>query len=103
MNEFEKQKDLIEKLIKATDENDADYKKARDFGFVESIKDLILGCYDYKDMCVWLCEHNNDIFYNFRYADIRSQEDFNSMKEFEEAKMDSLMISDDGKYICMSW
>lgn len=103
MNEFEKQKDLIERLIKAIDENDADYKKAKDYGFVESIKDLILGCYDYKDMCVWLCEHNNDIFQNFRYADIRSQEDFNSTEEFEEAKMDCLMISDDGKYVCMSW
>ena len=28
MNEFEKQKDLIERLIKSTDENDADYKMA---------------------------------------------------------------------------
>ena len=103
MNEFEKQKDLLERLIKSTDENDADYKKAKDFGFVESIKNLFLGCYDYKDMCVWLCEHDNDIFCDFRYADIRSPEDFNSREEFEEAEMQCLLISDDGKYLCMSW
>lgn len=103
MNEFEKQKDLLERLIKSTDENDADYKKAKDFGFVGSIKNLFLGCYDYKDMCVWLCEHDNDIFYEFRNADIRGREDFNSEEEFEEAEYDCLMISDDGEYLCMSW
>ena len=103
MTELQKQEDLIERLIKSMDENDANYKKAKDFGFVESIKNLFLGCYDYKEMCVWLCEHNNNLFHNFRYAVIQSQEDFDSMEDFEEAKMDSLMVSDDGEYICRAW
>ena len=103
MTEFEKQKDLIERLIKTTPEDDSDYKRAKSFGFVEPIKELFTECYNYKDMCVWLVEHDNDIFYEFKNANIQTRDDFNSDEEFEEAKNDCLMVSDNGEALCMYW
>lgn len=103
MTEFEKQRDLIERLIKTSSDEDLDYRRAKNYGFVNPIKDLLVDCYNYRDMCVWLVEHNNDVFYEFRNADIQSREDFDSDEDFERAKNDCLMISEDGEAVCMSW
>ena len=103
MTEYEKQKRLIKKIIKHTSEDDPDYKKAKEFGFIKPIAKLMINCRGYSSLCVWLVEHDMRIFYEFRFADIRGREDFDSEEAYERAKADCLMISDDGETLCMSW
>ena len=101
LSDFEKVGMLFDKLIGEYDKEDVDYKAAEPY--LEQIRMLFVDCYDYESFCVWLADHDFDVLVNFRYANIKDKCEFESEEEFEEAKEDALMISDDGTQLVMSW
>lgn len=101
MKDYEKTKLLVEDLIKAYDKEDPDYKAAEPF--LDGIKQLFEDCYSYSDFCTWLADHNMDILIDFRFANIVSEDDYDNPDDWEEAKEDALLVSDDGNSAVMSW
>ena len=101
MTDYEKIKLLVEDLLKAYDKEDPDYQAAKPF--LDGIKQLFEDCYSYSDFCIWLAEHDMDILIDFRYANIVSEDDYDNPNDWEEAKENSLLVSDDGTAAVMSW
>ena len=101
MKDYEKVEMLVDDLLEDYDKEDPDYQAAEPF--LDGIKDLFIGCYSYSDFCTWLVEHNSDILIDFRYADIVSEDDYDNPDDWEEAKEDALLVSDDGNSAVMSW
>ena len=101
MKDYEKIDVLVDGLFNAYDKEEPDYKAAEPF--LDGIKELFVDCYSYSDLCVWLVEHNNDILIDFRYADIVSEDDYDNPNDWEEAKEDALIVSNDGNSAVMSW
>ena len=86
--------------MEAYDKNSPDYKAAEPF--LEGIKELFIDRYSYRDFCVWLGDHDMDILTDFRYAIIVSKYHMNP-DDWEEAKEDALLVSDDGNSAVVSW
>ena len=101
MTDYEKINALVDKLLKAYDKEDPDYKAAEPF--LDGIKELFEDCYSYSDFCTWLVEHDMDILIDFRCADIVSEDDYDTPDDWEEAKENALLVSDDGTSAVMSW
>ena len=101
MTDYEKVDELVDSLLEDYDRNDPDYEAAEPF--LDNIKELFISCYSYSDFCAWLVDHNMDILADFRYADIVSKDDYDTPEDWEEAKEDALLVSDDGASAVMSW
>ena len=103
MTDYEKTKLLVEDLLKGYDKDDPDYQAAEPF--LDSIKEFYIDRYrySYSDLCNWLVDHDLDILSNFRYTDIVSKEDYKNHDDWEKAKKDALLVSDDGNSAVMSW
>ena len=101
MGDYKKIDALVEELLEDYDRNDPDYQAAEPF--LNGLKDLFEECYTYSDFCVWLAEHDADILIDFRKADIVHQEDYKNPDDWEEAKEDALLMSDDGTSAVLSW
>ena len=101
MKDYEKIDVLVDGLLKAYDKEDPDYKAAEPY--LDGIKQLFEDCYSYSDFCVWLVEHKGDILIDFSCADIVSKEDYDNPDDWEEAKENALLVSDDGNSAVMSW
>ena len=101
MTDYEKIEEVVDKLLEDYDKEDPDYKAAEPF--LNNIKELFEDCYSYSDFCTWLVEHNSDILMDFRYADIVSEEDYDNPNDWEEAKEDALLVSNDGNSAVLSW
>lgn len=89
---------LMIKLIKGTDENDADFKEVLADDMGEPIVDLFLDCYDEKSFLEWLAKYDWDLFANYRYAETYPAEDLT-----EEEKEDYLMCNYDQTVYVKSW
>ena len=103
MTEYENNRLLLEALIEKMPEDDPDKKEAELHGFIEPIIELFTECYDSQQLVEWLNEHNMEPLADFRYADIRERSEYDTEEDWEEAKEDALLISDDGEAICLSW
>ena len=101
LRDVEKVEMLFDKLISEYDKEDVDYKAADPY--LKQIRKFFVDCYDYASFCVWLVDHDFDVLVDFRNADIKEECDFDTKEEFEEAKENALMISDDGTQLVMSW
>ena len=101
MKDYEKTEVLVDALLEKYDKEDPDYQAAEPF--LDGIKQLFEDCYSFSDFCTWLGEHNDDILSDFRYADIVSEDDYDNPDDWEEAKEDALLGSNDGNSAVMSW
>lgn len=101
MKDYEKIEALVDDLLEAYDKNDPDYIAAEPF--LSGIKEFYIGCYSYSDLCVWLVEHDMDILRNFRHAGLICKVDYKSPDDWEEAKEDALLVSDDGNSAVLGW
>ena len=101
MKDYEKVEALVDYLLEGYDRKDPDYIAAKPF--LDNIRELFVDCYSYSDLCVWLVEHKMDILINFRYAKIVRKEDYKNPDDWEEAKEDALLVSDDGTSAVKSW
>ena len=101
MKDYQKIEALVDSLLEGYDRSDPDYKAAKPF--LNGIKELFVDCYSYSDFCVWLVEHKMDILVNFRNADIVSKDDYENPDDWEAAKEDALLVSDDGTSVVKSW
>ena len=94
MTDYEKIDVIVDYLLEAYDKEDPDYQSAEPF--LSSIKQLFECCYSYSGFCKWLADHDMDILINFKNADIVRKEDYKNSDDWEEAKEDALLVSDDG-------
>ena len=101
MEDYEKVEALVDSLLEAYDKEDPDYKAAKPF--LDGIKELFVDCSSYSDFCTWLADHDMDILIDFRFADIVSKDDYDTPDDWEAAKEDALLVSDDGKSAVLSW
>ena len=100
MTDYEKVEMLVEDLLEDYDREDPDYKAAEPF--LSKIKEYYTD-YSYSDLCTWLVEHNGDILINFKNADIVSEDDYKNSDDWEKAKKNAFLVSDDGTAAVMSW
>ena len=102
MTDYEKVYALVDDLLEDYDKDDPDYKAAEPF--LNNIKEFYINRYrySYSDFCDWLAGRNGEILRDFRYAIIVSKYHMNH-DDWEEAKEDALLVSDDGNSAVMSW
>ena len=102
MKDYEKIDVIVDYLLEAYDKGNPDYQTAEPF--LRSIKKFYINRYrySYSDFCGWLAGRNGDILRDFRYAIIVSKYHMNS-DDWEEAKEEALLVSDDGNSAVMSW
>ena len=101
MTDYEKIDVLVDDLLENYDRDDPDYKAAEPF--LNNIKEWYEDCYSYNDLCSLLVEQDGDILLDFRYANIVNKEAYKDPDNWEEAKEDALLVSDDGTSAVMSW
>ena len=101
MKDYQKIDALVDSLLEDYDRSDPDYKAAEPF--LDGIKEFFEAYYSYDDLCTRLGDHNMDILADFRYADIVSEDDYEDPEDWESAKEDALLVSDDGTSAVMSW
>lgn len=75
---------IVLKLVKGTDENDADFKEVLEDETGEQIINLFLDCYTEKDFLKWLGDNDFNLFNNYRYADKVYKSDYESEDDFKE-------------------
>ena len=75
---------ILLKLVKATDEDDEDFKEVLEDEMGEEIITLFLEGYDSEGLLKWLSENNFDLFNNYRFADRVYRDDYESDEDFIE-------------------
>ena len=102
MKDYEKFEVLVDYFLETYDKGNPDYQAAEPF--LDSIKEFYINRYrySYSDFCDWLAGRNGEILRDFRYAIIVSKYHMNH-DDWEEAKEDALLVSNDGTSAVMSW
>ena len=125
MNTYTLIKNICEGLVAKYDENDPDYKKAKEDEMIDNIVELFADCYDEKSFLEWLYEHDSDILVDYRFANTKTFEEIDNgyepsgvcdidfeewreigddedeRKEYIKNHLDCLMSSD--KVVVVSW
>ena len=106
MTDYEKIDVIVDYLLEAYDKENPNYQAAEPF--LRSIKKFYMNYmnryrYSYSDFCDWLAGRNGDILINFKNADIVSKEDYKNSDDWEKAKKNAFLVSDDGTAAVMSW
>jgi hypothetical protein len=92
---------LIKKLCYGIDENDWCFESLTET-FVKRIVELILDCYNEKDLLDWLSKNDYNPFNNFNNAEFYNKCDLTE-EEWEEMKEDCLFFDEEYEIICKSW
>ena len=61
MNTYALIRNICEGLVAKYDEDDPDYKKAKEDEMIDNIIELFADCYDEKSFLEWLYKHDSDI------------------------------------------
>jgi hypothetical protein len=93
---------LITRLLKGLDENDSDIE-ALTVPLFKQVVELLIDCYNGKDLLEWLGNNDYNPINNFSFADILEYSDYDTPEELEEAKENALMYDDENKLIVVSW
>jgi len=75
MREYELIRNICEALVSKYDENDPDFKQAKEDEMIDNIIELFADCYTSKDFLEWLYNHDCDILIDYRYADTKTFEE----------------------------
>ena len=76
--------DFLLRLVKATDEDDEDFKEVLEDEMGEEIIRFFLDCYDSESLLKWLSDNNFDLFNDYRHSDRVYRDDYDSDEDFIE-------------------
>lgn len=94
---------LIVKLIKSTSENDPDLKQVIEDKMWFPIIDLMLECYTTEEALKWLCDHDWDVFADYRFANTKTKEEMIEEYGEDEYDWDYLMANNDRSVCVIDW
>ena len=93
---------LIKRLLQGASESDPDME-ALTAPLLERVIDLLLECYDEKDLIKWLEKQDFDPIRDFRFAEMMEFSEYDSIEELEQAKEDALFVDEENEIIVLSW
>ena len=104
MKDYEKIEALIDYLLEHYNRNDPDYKAAEPFldQIKEYFKEYYTVCYSYSDFCDMLADLHGVLLFDLRYSIIVNKDHMNP-NDWEKAKENALLVSNDGTSAVMSW
>lgn len=90
---------LLEAEAKLAGEGDPFFAIADKYGFADTINELLTDAFTDAEMPIWLARNGNNPFKAFHLDKAKTAADYATSEEWEKAKRDAWIVSEDGRAI----